>query len=494
MFIDDLKKSILQKAIQWKLVEQNPNDEPASELLKKIREEKEKLIKDGKIKKEKNLSPITDEEKLFDIPGSWEWVKLGEISSLNIWKTPDRKNSNYWIDWVVNWFSISDLEDCQIVSETKEKVSELAINDCFKSWIAPAWTLLMSFKLTIWKTSILWCDAVFNEAIVSILPIINDWFITRDFLLKFLPMLAKDGNTKNAIMWATLNKESLNNLIIPLPPLEEQKRIVAKLDELMPLLDEARPLEEEITKLEKDFPSKLRQSILQYAIQWKLVEQNSEDEPASELLKKIKEEKDKLIKEWKIKKEKPLEPITDEEKPFEIPSNWEWVRLGEIFQHNTWKTQNASTSKNVWTLRKFITTSNLYWNSFDFTAVKEMYFSDDEIERYSTKKWDLLVCEWWEYGRSAIWNSDESICFQNHIHRLRPFYKNLCIQFFYYLMFFYKSNQLIKWTWIGIQWLSSWVLHNIVFPLPPLEEQKRIVAKLDELLNLCDELEEQINK
>ena len=222
----------------------------------------------------------------------------------------------------------------------------------------------------------------------------------------------------------------------------------------------------------------LKNSILQLAIQGKLVPQDANDEPAEVLYAKIQAEKQKLIKEGKIKKDKPLPPITDDEIPFAIPSTWKWVRLGDIFAHNTGKALNSS--KQEGKLKKYITTSNVYWNYFQLNEVREMRFNDDEIQKCTVTKGDLLVCEGGDIGRTAIWNYDYDICIQNHIHRLRA-YSEVCTMFFYYIFFLYKMAGYIGGKGIGIQGLSSGALHNIWVPFPPLAEQKRIVAKIEEL-------------
>ncbi len=235
-FPEQLKKSILQEAVQGKLVPQDPSDEPASILLEKIAKEKEKLIKEGKIKKQKSLPAITEDEIPFDIPNSWKWVKLSEIIYFRMGKTPPRAEIEYWSN-DVPWVSIADMVNGSTISETKEMVSNEAIAKKFGGQITPKGTMIMSFKLTIGKVSILGIDAVHNEAIISIIPFINDNFITRNYLMHVLPYLSTFGSSKKAIMGFTLNSSSLSNLLIPLPPLEEQKRIVAKIEELMPLID-----------------------------------------------------------------------------------------------------------------------------------------------------------------------------------------------------------------------------------------------------------------
>ena len=233
-------------------------------------------------------------------------------------------------------------------------------------------------------------------------------------------------------------------------------------------------------------PQELKNSILQLAIQGKLVEQRPEEGTAEELFAQIQEEKQRLIQDKKIKKEKPLPEITDDEKPFDIPESWMWVRLGEVFQHNTGKALN-STNRTGSSL-KYITTSNLYWNRFELENLKEMFFTDVEIEKCTVQKGDLLVCEGGDIGRAAIWKYNDSIRIQNHIHRLRAYY-TVYTEFFYYLFYLYKHAGWIGGKGIGIQGLSSKAIHVLVFPLPPLAEQKRIVAKIEELLPYIDRYE-----
>ena len=235
-------------------------------------------------------------------------------------------------------------------------------------------------------------------------------------------------------------------------------------------------------------PEQLKASILQYAIQGKLVEQRVEEGTGEELYQQIQAEKQRLIQEKKIKKEKTLAEIAEDEIPFEIPESWKWVRVGEIFAHNTGKAMNSSAKKvdKPGRIKRFITTSILYWNSFDFSSVKEMFFSDDELECCTVTKGDLLMCEGGAYyGRTAIWNYDYDICFQNHVHRLRP-YKAIELRFFYNLFYFYKSMNMMNAKGTAMPGLSSQTLHQMVVPLPSLAEQKRIVAKIEELLPLVD--------
>ena len=246
---DKLKKSILQYAIQGKLVKQDPNDEPASVLLERIKAEKEKLIKEGKIKRDKNESfiyqgddknyyeningkvvNITDEIP-FDIPDNWCWCRFKSIVRFNLGKTPERANSNNWTP-DFPWVSISDMQDKEIIYNTKEKISNLALLNNFNNKYSPVGTLLMSFKLTVGKVSLLGLNAVHNEAIISIFPLIRDNDIIKMFLFNFLGLLVQYCEKIDAIKGITLNKEKLNRMLIPFPSLNYQNKILQKLEKL----------------------------------------------------------------------------------------------------------------------------------------------------------------------------------------------------------------------------------------------------------------------
>lgn len=228
-FPKQLHRSILQYAMEGKLVEQDPTDVPASELLKTISAEKAQLIKEKKIKRSKKMPEITQEEKPFKIPESWEWTRFGDLVHFNLGKTPKRAVTEYWINGQIPWISIADMKSPSL-SKTEEKITNEAFKDVFKNKLVPKGTLLMSFKLSIGKVGILKTDAVHNEAIIDIYPYMNDQNVTRDYLFTFLPLISNAGKFNNAIKGKTLNKTSMTNMLIPLPPFEEQKRIVAKID------------------------------------------------------------------------------------------------------------------------------------------------------------------------------------------------------------------------------------------------------------------------
>ena len=295
------------------------------------------------------------------------------------------------------------------------------------------------------------------------------------------------------------NGKTLGRMLLPIPPKAEQERLIRKLENLSPLLLRYAKSQQELDELNDSINERLMKSILQEAIQGKLVPQDPNDEPASVLLERIREEKQRLLKEGKLKKKditnsvifkgednKYFEKIgkenicIDEDVPFEIPNNWEWVRLGNLFQHNTGKALNGSNQKG--TLYEYITTSNLYWNQFELEKLRQMPFTDDELEKCTVKKGDLLICEGGDIGRSAIWNYDYDIRIQNHIHRLRAF-TPVCTRFFYYTLYLYKHIGLLGGKGIGIQGLSSNALHKLLLPLPPISEQQRIVNKIESAIS-----------
>ena len=495
MTAQQLKASILQLGIQGKLVPQNSEDEPASVLLKKIKTEKDALVKAGKLKKDKHESVIirsedgrylekkdgktTDitDEIPFDIPESWEWMRLGSIGTWKAGATPSRNDDRYYKGGTIPWLKTGDLNDGYITS-IPEFITEKALAETSVHLNPVGSVLIAMYGATIGKLGILQIEATTNQACCACQTFS---LVKNTYLFLFLLSQRKNFTSLGAGgAQPNISKEKIVNFLFPLPPLEEQKRIVAKIEELLPHVEEYGKAETDISKLNAELPEQLKKSILQWAIQGRLVPQDPTDEPASELLKRIKAEKAALIKSGKLKKEKPLPPISEDEIPFDIPESWIWVRCGDVFQHNTGKALN-STNRNG-RLLEYITTSNLYWNRFELDKLRKMYFSDAEIEKCTAQKGDLLVCEGGDFGRAAIWNFNRPICIQNHIHRLRAF-APVSTAFFYYLFLFYKTAGLIGGKGIGIQGLSSNALHSLVFPLPPLAEQERIANKLKDLFS-----------
>lgn len=482
---EQLKASILQYAMEGKLVKQDPNDEPASELLKKIEAEKVKLIRENKIKQTKKIPEISQEEIPFEIPESWEWTRFGDLVHFNLGKTPKRTVTEYWINGQIPWISIADMKSPSL-SKTEEKITKQAFKDVFKNKLVPKGTLLMSFKLSIGKVGILKTDAVHNEAIIDIYPYMNDQNVTRNYLFTFLPLISNAGKFNNAIKGKTLNKASMTKLLIPLPPFEEQKRIVAKIEQLLPLIDKYAEAYNRLKEIDDDFNDKMKQSILQYAMEGKLVKQDHNDEPASELLKKIKVEKAQLIKEKKIKATKKLPEITQEEIPFETSDGWEWTRLGNV--SNYIQRGRSPQYSNTKTEHRVISQKCIQWE--EITLEKAKYINNtffDKLENYRfVKKDDLLWCSTGTgtVGRiNIVTNEFNNTPVDSHVTIVRSnSYVNSKF-IFYFLISAHIQNNLnslltgsTKQKELGLS-----TIQHIVIPLPPLDEQKRIVAKIDSL-------------
>ena len=318
MTTQDLKNSIFQLAVQGKLVPQDPSDEPASELLKRICAEKT-------MRKRNKTTEIVTEDVPFDIPKTWEWIKFGDLGELKngyAFKSAEYKSSG------VQVVRISDLVDGNIESKNAVYYEE-SID--LQQYLIPTNSFLICMTGSIGKMA--WVrdsqPRYLNQRVGLFYP---NSFLNHSYLWLFLhsPYVINKWVAGKTSLNGNIKNSDITDLPCPIPPLAEQERIVAKIEELLPLVKSYGKAEERVKELNAEFPDKLRKSILQQAVQGKLTERNSADEPASELLKRIRTEKAKLITEGKIKKEKPLPPITDEEKPFDIPDTWEWVRLSDV--------------------------------------------------------------------------------------------------------------------------------------------------------------------
>ncbi len=527
MNAQQLKNSILQMAIQGKLVPQDPDDEPASVLIERIREEKEKLIKEKKIKKEKNPSfifrgtdnityekigknePISIEDELpFEIPESWEWVRFKNLVNYSLGKTPPRKEVEYWSKGTIPWVSIADLVADGTVIKTKECINEYAAKKTFKGGISKVGTLLMSFKLTVGKVSILEIDAFHNEAIISIYPYIDNNRITTQYLFKVLPLLSQEGDTKFAIKGKTLNSTSLGELLIPLPPLMEQKRIFDKLRELEPFLKKYDAADQEATRLNDNFPSQLKKSILQEAVQGRLVPQDLSDEPASVLLERIRAEKQKLIKEGKIKKDKnesiiyrrdnshyekraSTEICIDTQLPFNIPDSWEWCYLGNIafitklagFEYTKFIAPNLTDSGIPLFKGKNVQNGNLVLN---FEGYIPEQLSDKLFRSQVTSKC-LLTPYVGTIGNIAIFDGSFKAHLGSNVGKIELInpIEGTCVSEEYVLHYLRSPvgyQQLTKQKKATAQEsISIDAIRNVLIPIPPFKEQMRIIHKIFDL-------------
>ena len=408
-------------------------------------------------------------------------------------KTPPRAEPVWWQN-DIHWVSISDMKDYGHISYTKEMVSQKALEEKFGG-ISTKGTLLMSFKLTVGRTSILDIDAVHNEAIISIYPYVDTENYFRDYLFYILPIVTQWGDSKNAIKGKTLNSKSIANLMIPLAPLNEQHRIVAKIEELLPYVDRYAAAYEKLEQFNAKFPEDMKKSILQYAIQGKLVEQRPEEGTGEELYRQIQSEKQRLIKEGKIKKEKPLAEIAEDEIPFDIPESWKWVRLSQIAI-----LENGDRSGKYPVEKDYVDFGVPFFGAKDMC---DAVMSFDNVRYISMEKFaelgngklqdkDFICLLRGSVGKCALFIADEQhhtgfICAQMVI--IRCINTAIC----HYLASFLASPFYLRYidskvTGTAVRQLPAKELGNVLIPLPPLAEQKRIVAKLEEILPLCERL------
>ena len=514
-----LKNSILQWAIQGKLVPQDPNDEPASVLLERIRKEKERLVKEKKIKKDKNASIIfrgednsyyekflatgevkcIDEEIPFEIPQGWEWCRLCHVTEVARGGSP-RPIKDYITESPsgINWIKIGDTEKGgKFIFSTRERIKPEGMS---KSRFVHKGDFLLTNSMSFGRPYITQVEGCIHDGWLVISLIGNAYY--QDFLYYLLSSNFAYAQFSSKVAGAVvqnLNSDKVANSLFPIPPKTEQERIVQKIESIFPKVYQYEELSNELASINIAIHSKLKKSILQEAIQGKLVPQIEEEGTAVELLADIRTEKERLVKEGKLKKsalndsiilkdddnkyyEKIGGKVVDitDEMPFEIPDTWAWARIGILFAHNNGKQLNKSNSSGRF--MEYITTSNLYWDGFKLDNLKKMPFEKEEIERCQAIKGDLLVCEGGDVGRACIWEYDFPIMLQNHIHKLRAYYP-LCTKYFYYIFYLYNKIGIIGGKGIGIQGFSAKALHNTLVPLPPLSEQKRICNRISELFS-----------
>ena len=479
----ELKNSILQLAIQGKLVEQRPEEGTAEELFKQIQAEKQALIKAGKIKKEKPLPEIAEDEKPFDIPDSWMWAYIGELFQHNTGKalnSSDKSGESYEYITTSNvYWNHFELEKLKTMLFTEAELEKFTVQkgdllvleggDCGRAAI---WSYDFPMRI--------------QNHIHRLRPygaICLEYFYHVFYLYKHTGMINGKG-----IAIQGLSANALHTLTAPLPPLAEQKRIVAKIEELLPLIDR---YEEAWTKLEecnKRFPGDMQKSLLQMAIQGKLVEQRPEEGTGEELYTKIQAEKQALIKSGKIKKDKTLPEITDDEKPFDIPESWKWVRWGALSESIQYGFNAPAKEKGRIRMVRIsdIQDGNVLWDTVPFCDIAE-----NNIETYLLGKNDILFARTGgTVGKSFLVKEVpyESV-YAGYLIRTR-YSSLLCPE---YMKHFMESQlyweQLRNGTIATAQPnCNGQTLSKMILPLPPLAEQKRIVAKLEQLLPLCERL------
>ena len=394
----------------------------------------------------------------FEVPKGWVWTTLGSISnygtSINV-QVGDI-DSNEWI---------LELED--IEKDTAKIIQHLSKKERFLNGTRHKFQKgdILYSKLRTYLNKVLVAS---NGGFCSteIMPFGTYGVLSNEYICHVLRSNHFLDYTLRCGYGVKMPRLSTNDAckgMIPLPPLAEQQRIVTEIEKWFSLIDQIEQGKDDLHSIVKQTKSK----ILDLAIHGELVPQDPNDEPAIELLKRINPS---------------FTPCDNGH----YPVGWIDVILGDIFYHNTGKALNSSNKEGV--LRNYLTTSNVYWNQFDLSLVKQMPFRDNELEKCTVQKGDLLVCEGGDVGRSAIWNFDYNICIQNHIHRLRP-KGDLNVSFYYYVLRFLKKHNQIGGKGIGLLGLSSNELHKIGMPLPPRKEQDRIVLKIEELFSVLDNIQ-----
>ena len=462
-----LRQKILDLAIHGKLVPQDPNDEPASVLLERIKAEKERLIKEGKIKRTKRSKAACDKPHYpFELPEGWCWTKVGEISKSILYGVSESAKSkgeykllritdiqNNAVDWTTVPYTDYD----------EHRANAYRISDGDILFARTGATVGKSYLVKGLQDKAIYASYLIRvQTFNEILPEYVKYFFESGF---YWEQIQKDSV---GIGQPNVNGTTLSQLALPIPPINEQHRIVNELGSWLNIIDAIDNGKTELQIAIKRTKSK----ILALAIHGKLVPQDPSDEPANELLKRIN----------------PRAEITCDNPQYgKLPNGWCEVQLGDVFNHNTGKALNASNTEG--SMKRYLTTSNVYWNAFDFTTVKQMYYKDSELDKCSITKGDLLVCEGGDVGRAAIWNFNYDICIQNHLHRLRPKLGDLCVSLYYYVFYYLKVNNMIGGKGIGLLGLSSNALHKLHVPLPPINEQHRIVAKIEELFTQLDKIE-----
>lgn len=482
MNAQDLKNSILQRAIEGKLVPQRKEEGTAKELLAEIRAEKARLIKEKKIKKSKPLPEITDEEKPFDIPESWEWVRLGDIGALVRGSGIKRSETTDEGKPCVRYgelYTTYRTRFSSVMSHTSEEVfnksKKVHKNDILMALTGEnKWDIALAVVYEGEEEVAMGGDMTKWEY-----HGMNPIYLTMVINSPYGIACKRNMATGDIIVHISNNK--LSEIVLPIPPLAEQHRIVAKIEELQPDIDAYDKAQTKLQAIEQRFPDDMKKSLLQYAIEGKLVPQRKEEGTAKDLLAEIRAEKARLVKEKKIKKSKPLLDITDDEKPFDIPDSWEWVRLGDIIELQSG--QDFSPSKYSDTDKDgtpYITGAS----SFTENGVLENRWTKCP-KCIATKGDILLVCKGSGYGKVTICNLEEA-----HIARQIMAIKQRAYLNITYIKFFLMARiKLIKKNGQGvIPGISRDIVLNLLFPLPPLAEQHRIVTNLEELLPLCQQL------
>ncbi|GAB4591049.1 restriction endonuclease subunit S [Edwardsiella tarda] len=527
--IKKLRELILELAVRGKLVPQDPSDEPASVLLERIAAEKARLVKEKKIKKSKALPEISEEEKPFELPEGWIWARLNDLGDWGAGATPTRSNSDFY-GGNIPWFKSGELTS-DYIFKSEESVTELALSKSSLRYNDVGDVLVAMYGATIGKTAILGVKATTNQAVCACTPF--DGF-SNLYLLQLLKAyrprligMGAGGAQPN------ISKDKIIATIVALPPFNEQKRIVSKIDDLMTLCDQLEQrsesqlaahqtlvetllatltdsadsdeLAQNWARLSTHFDTlftteasidALKQTILQLAVMGKLVPQDPSDEPASALLARIAAEKALLVKEKKIKKEKPLPAISEDEKPFELPKGWECARLGaysHVFAGNAFKSEDFNNEAGTKVIKITNAGVNIFIETDDYLPVEfsEIY------SQYQVFEGDLILALTRPYISSGL---KISICPKGYheslLNQRVAAIRALDETGFTFL--FLRSPVVLKYYQqrfggSGLQPnLKMSDVTDLFIAVPPKTEQHRIVAKVDELMALCDQLKSRL--
>jgi type I restriction enzyme, S subunit len=524
-----LRRFILDLAVRGKLVDQDPNDEPASELLKQIQSEKVRFIKEGKIKNQKPLPVLEESEIPFKVPEDWIWVRLGSIGDWGSGSTPPRGNSEYY-DGDITWLKSGELGDCLSLKGSEEKISNIALQKCSFRLNQPGDVLIAMYGATIGKLAILGETAVTNQAVCGCTPF--NGVLNRYLFLYLLSRREAFHTQSEGGAQPNISKIKIILSPISLPPLAEQHRIVAKVDELMGLCDRLESAQQnresqrdllvaaslhhlnqsaetdggfgdrarfyfnhlsELT-VRSEHIKQLRQTILNLAVRGKLVPQNPDDEHSSELLKRIQIEKLKSEKAGLLKKDKSVWEGLPKEAPYTLPLGWVWARIQDIFEIS-----RGGSPRPAGDPRYF--GGSIPWITVrEITKDSEKYLLKTETgltEEGSTKSRFINP------GDLLLTNSGATLgvpkiskikgCMNDGVAVLRLFHTENVNDF----AFLYLNSQTQAFRQInqgmGQPNLNTPIIAGWFFPLPPLAEQARIIAKVDELMGLCDRLETQLS-
>ncbi|ARI62535.1 restriction endonuclease subunit S [Salmonella enterica] len=529
--IKKLRELILELAVRGKLVPQDPNDEPASELLKRIAAEKTELVKQGKIKKQKPLPEISEEEKPFELPVGWEWVTFSHLGHFFGGKTPSKMKDEYW-GGTIPWVTPKDMKTNLIV-DSEDKVTPLAIEDGLTK-VSPGSILFVA------RSGIL--RRIFPVAITSIECTVNqDLKVLSPFLseISYYIRLMMNGFERYIVENLTKTGTTVESLLFDdfishpfmIPPFAEQNRILSTVKKLMSLCDQleqhsltsldahqqlvetllttltdsqnADELAENWARISEHFDTlftteasidALKQTILQLAVMGKLVPQDPNDEPASELLKRIAQEKAQLVKDGKIKKQKPLPPISDKEKPFEVPEGWEWCKFGLISEFINGDRGSNYPNKNEYVVHgiPWINTGHIEKNGTlsitDMNFITEKKFN--ELRSGKIQSGDLVYClRGATFGKTAFVKPYESGAIASSLMIIRPFIREMGEYIYNYLISPFGRSQIFRFDNGSAQPnLSANSVMLYAFACPPLQEQFRIHKKITELFHICDNL------